>query len=212
MSNDYSCQTDEFLAQESAQGALDAFDELVRRYQQRIYGFVVQTVSNSTDAREVTQDVFLRAFTAIGQFRPERVFSVWLFGIARNRIVDYFRSRKPVADETPLESRDYDDPAELMARREDRTQIWALARQSLPQLQFQALWLRYVEDMDVAEIAAVLGKTKTYVKVMLFRARLILADEFGPALRAKVEGNPLSPGQETSLAVSRGRLNPQVLT
>ena len=85
-------QPDEILAQDASNGALEAFDELVRRYQHRIYGFVLQSVSNPADAREVTQDVFLRAFTALIDSIRARLFSPpWLFAIARNRAIDHLR-------------------------------------------------------------------------------------------------------------------------
>jgi len=180
MSEPIANQTDEFLAQEAGNGVLESFDELVLRYQHRIYGFVLQSVSNRVDASEVTQDVFLRAFTGLSRFNPEKSFSAWLFAIARNRTIDHYRSRKVVPDEPATESPDYDDPSELLARREDQSLLWARARQLLPDLQFQSLWLRYVEDMEVSEIATVLGKTKTHVKVLLFRARRMLAAEMLP--------------------------------
>ena len=55
--------------------------------------------------------------------------------------------------------------------------MWGLARRALPGPQFQTLWLRYAEDMSVAGIAQVLRKTQTHVKVLLFRARRVLARE-----------------------------------
>ena len=173
-------QPDEILAQEACQGALEAFDELVRRYQHRIYGFVLQSISNPADASEVTQDVFLRAFSALHQFHSGKVFSAWLFAIARNKTIDHLRSRTTVPDDPATEPDDNYDPSELLARQEDQSQIWGRARQLLPDLHFQCLWLRYVEDLDVAQIATVLGKTKTHVKVLLFRARRLLAAGIRP--------------------------------
>jgi RNA polymerase sigma-70 factor (ECF subfamily) len=98
------------------------------------------------------------------------------------------------------EPQDDNDPAELMARREEGQSLWGLARRRLPEAQFQALWLRYAEDMSVAGVAQVLRKTQTHVKVLLFRARRTLACELkaghesGPptgrvALQATEEGN-----------------------
>jgi RNA polymerase sigma-70 factor (ECF subfamily) len=168
-------EPDEVLARETGRGDLDAFDELVRRYEHRIYGFVLQFVSNPTDAREVTQDAFLGGFVAINQYRPGSPFASWLFAIARNKAIDHLRSHKEATREEVPENPDYDDPAVLTVRREDKAEIWERARKVLPELHFQAVWLRYVEDMDVAGIAAVLGKTKTHVKVLLFRARRLLA-------------------------------------
>ena len=72
----------------------------------------------------------------------------------------------------------------MIARREDGQNLWRFARERLGENQFQALWLHYVEDMDTAQIAQVLGKTRVHVKVLLFRARLILGRKLNPSLTA----------------------------
>jgi RNA polymerase sigma-70 factor (ECF subfamily) len=71
-------------------------------------------------------------------------------------------------------------PAEALARQEDTNAVWALVARHLPTAQFDALWLRYVEDMTVDEIARVLDKTRTHIKVLLFRARKTLAARLQP--------------------------------
>ena len=169
--------SDEDLARQSQGGELAAFEELVRRYENRIYSFVFQSCGHEADAREVTQDTFVRAFRAIAQFDPSRPFASWLFAIARRKGIDCFRARRPGEAEAAPEELDADDPSELLARREEAQALWGRARGSLPESQFQALWLRYAEDMDIAQIGRVLGKTQTHVKVLLFRARHKLAAE-----------------------------------
>jgi len=173
--------SDEDLARQSQGGDFAAFEELVRRYENRIYSFVFQCCGHDTDAREVTQDTFVRAFAAIAQFDPRRPFASWLFTIARRKGIDCFRARIPDGGQTAPEELDPEDPAELLARREEAQDLWRRARRLLPDGQFQALWLRYAEDMDIAQIARVLGKTQTHVKVLLFRARHKLAGELEPA-------------------------------
>jgi RNA polymerase sigma-70 factor (ECF subfamily) len=173
--------SDEDLARQSQAGSLTAFEELVRRYENRIYAFVFQSCGHDTDAREVTQDTFVRAFEAIAQFDPNRPFAAWLFTIARRKGIDCFRARIPAGDQTAPEEIDSDDPAELLARRDEAQALWRRARGALPDGQFQSLWLRYAEDMDIADIARVLGKTQTHVKVLLFRARHTLAAELDTA-------------------------------
>jgi RNA polymerase sigma-70 factor (ECF subfamily) len=101
----------------------------------------------------------------------------WLFTIARRKGIDCFRARIPSEGQSAPEEFDPADPAELLARREEARDLWRRARAKLPDSQFQSLWLRYAEDMDIAQIAGVLGKTQTHVKVLLFRARQTLADE-----------------------------------
>ena len=69
----------------------------------------------------------------------------------------------------------------MLARRDEARDLWRRARSGLPEIQFQALWLRYAEDMDIAQISGVLGKTQTHIKVLLFRARNTLAGELEDA-------------------------------
>lgn len=193
MATGFQSAADEELARQSQGGSLEAFEELVGRYQHRIFAFAAQWRRNPTEAREVTQDVFVRAFQALAQFDVRRPFAPWLFAIARSRCVDYHRMWKRETQETPPEAPDFDDPSELLSRREEGEEVWRLARQNLRDAQYQAIWLRYAEDMNVAEIAQVLGKTQTHVKVLLFRARQKLA---GPLRRAVRETPALVPATE----------------
>jgi RNA polymerase sigma-70 factor (ECF subfamily) len=195
--------SDEVLARQSQAGSLDAFEELVHRYERRIYGFVFQCCHRSADAGDVTQDTFVRAFQAIGQFDTRRAFCPWLFTIARRKCIDHFRATPPPADETPPDVEDHEDPAELAARREERENLWQLARRLLPAVQFQALWLRYAEDMSIAEVAQVLRKTQTHVKVLLFRARRSLGRELENARQTfprsnEFGGREIAPARDLS--------------
>ncbi len=167
-----------------------AFEELVHRYEDRVYGFVAHWCGKSADAREVTQDTFVRAFQAIDRFDCRRGFAPWLFTIARRKCIDRHRAALSAAAALMPEGPDDNDPAELLARQEERRGLWELARRCLPETQFQSLWLRYVEELSVAGIAQVLRKTQTHVKVLLFRARTALGRELKaaemPAAVAKI--------------------------
>ncbi len=172
---EYQSASDEVLACQTRAGVLGAFEELVSRYERRIYAFICQFCPNVADAQEVTQDTFVKAFQAIGRFDPRHSFAAWLFTIARRKCIDHHRTARPPAEQQALEPKDTDDPAELMAQQEDKRNLWQLARRHLPASQFQALWLRYAEDMSIEQIGRVLRKTQTHVKVLLFRARRSLA-------------------------------------
>ena len=193
MAADFQRCSDEELARQSQAGSLVAFEELVYRYEGRIYGFVANSCRNAADAREVTQDTFVRAFQAIGQFDCQRGFRPWLFTIARRKCIDHHRAAPPAADEPMPELPDNNDPAELLARQEERQSLWDLARRRLPESQFQALWLRYAEEMSVARIAEVLRKTQTHVKVLLFRARRVLARELRAGQGAGLPAGRVAP-------------------
>jgi RNA polymerase sigma-70 factor (ECF subfamily) len=203
--------SDEELARQSQAGSLVAFEELVYRYEHRIYGFAFNCCRQAEDAREITQDTFVQAFRAIGQFDSEQKFAPWLFTIAHRKSIDQHRAAPPVSEELPPEPPDFDDPSELLTRQEEKQDLWELARRRLPKVQFQALWLKYAEELNVAEIGQVLRKTQTYVKVMLFRARQTL----GRDLKAKKTSQgapvrvPRSPTSAIPEAVHASRITKQ---
>jgi RNA polymerase sigma-70 factor (ECF subfamily) len=185
---DLKVESDEELARQTQAGSLVAFEELVARYEQRLYAFVMQWRRNETEAREVTQDTFVRAFQAISQLNCRLAFAPWLFAIARRKCINAYRAQRFISD-TPLpEQPDFNDPSELLARHEDRENTWRLARRHLPDVQFQAIWLRYAEDMNIPDVARALGKTQIAVRVLLFRARQTLAAKLEPARSLAARG------------------------
>lgn len=198
MSEERSGVSDQELARQTQAGSLDAFETLVLRYEGRIYGFLLRMCGDVENARELTQETFVRGYQAIGQFNPDRSFATWLFAIARNQCIDHQRRAARISAEPVPVQIDTEDPAELAARQDERASLWDLAQRSLPELQFQALWLRYAEEMDIAAVATVMRKTKTHVKVLLFRARQVLSRELSsskvvenPKRNVAVGGSPL---------------------
>ena len=176
--------TDGQLARETLTGSLEAFDLLVRRYEKRLYAFLRTCCRNETDARELTQETFVKAYQALAQFNPAHSFASWLFSIGRNKCVDRFRAATPISDDPFPAPVDEEDPALVLARSETARTVWEWARAQLPEQQYQALWLRYTQDMSIAEIARVLRKTQIHTKVILFRGRQTL----GNALRQAATG------------------------
>lgn len=192
MTADPQSPSDEALARQSQAGSLGAFEDLVYRYEGRVFRFVRSFSRRDIDAQEITQDTFVRAFQAIAQFDARQSFAPWLFTIARRKCIDHYRSAPPPTASPVPEPADFDDPAELLARDEDRRDLWRLARLRLPELQFQALWLRYVEDLSVAAIARIMLRTQIHVKVLLFRARRALGRELETSAVA-LDPAPLRP-------------------
>ena len=175
--------TDEELARQSQAGSLRAFDELVSRYESRVYAFALNFCRSDADARDVTQETFVRAFQALDRFDARAALAPWLFAIARRKSIDLLRAKSRRQGQTAEENFELDgnDPAVLLERREEAENLWVLARNCLPVTQYQALWLRYAQEMSVAQIAVALGKTRAHVKVMLLRARRVLARELDGA-------------------------------
>ena len=167
--------SDEELAREAQGGSLAGFEELVRRYETRLYRFLARACRNDADGADLTQETFMTAYTKLERYNPAQSFATWLFTIARRKCIDHLRARRPVDDDAAVELVDENCPAELAARRDEQSDLWQRARAVLSDVQFQAVWLKYVEDLSVAEIAGVLRRTETHVKVILFRARTALA-------------------------------------
>jgi RNA polymerase sigma-70 factor (ECF subfamily) len=190
--------SDAELARQTQAGSPAALEELVHRYEHRVYAFVSQFCRNATDAREITQDTFVQAAQRIAQFDPRREFAPWLFTIARHKWIDRQRAAPPPAGAPPPEIAEELHPGELLAQAEDRQQLWRLARARLTENQFQALWLHYAEDLAVPHVARVLGKTRVHVKVLLFRARQTLGRHLNPA-RTPAQALPASKPPLTPL-------------
>lgn len=174
---------DEELARLTQSGGSSSFEELVYRYEVRVFRFVANNCRDISDAQEVTQDTFVAAFRNIWRFDLRRSFATWLFAIARRKCIDHHRSDRSAGAEALPEDVNANDPAELLAQREAERDLWQLAKRILPQLQFDALWLRCAEDLSVADVARVLNRTQTHVKVLLFRARLKLEAQLGKQRR-----------------------------
>lgn len=89
--------TDEDAITRLSKGEIEAFTELYDKYVEKIYNFIFYRVSNRDLAEDLTSEVFLRAFDRIETFNPEKSkFSTWLFQIAKNRLIDYYRAMKPL--------------------------------------------------------------------------------------------------------------------
>ncbi len=176
---------DEALVARAAAGDVPAFEELVRRYQDRVHNFALRWTGNPADAEEVTQEAFLKAFRALPRFRGDAKFSTWLFQIAKNVCINLFhRGRRqmehrrvslqdhmddddaiPVQIETPD-----DNPQEALLEREFAA-VAAKAIAALDPHYRDALVLRDVEGMDYADIAQILAVPVGTVKSRIHRAR-----------------------------------------
>lgn len=184
MSNDEPCgswrqlQDHECVArfQDGEQGA---FAELVRRYQNRIFRFLLRMTGCREEALELTQDTMLKAFRALAGWRPDATFATWLFRIASNAATDGFR-RKKVVEYVPIEAHmDFPDPAAGPEDALQSAQRYRILEAALRRLQAdyrQILLLREVEEMSYAEIGDVLGLREGTVKSRIARARQALLE------------------------------------
>jgi RNA polymerase sigma-70 factor (ECF subfamily) len=166
------------------------FDALVELYRPRIFRFILASLRDPETAENLTQDCFVRAYKARSQFRGDARLGTWLMQIAANLIRDHqgssrlkfwrrsLRSEvdlKDACDWVPDRQR---SPEAVASAKEQVRAIWNAAA-DLSERQRTVFLLRFVEDMDLLEIAAVTGMKEGTVKAHLFRAL--------QAVRAKLE-------------------------
>lgn len=151
-------------------GEREAFDPLVERYQRDVYRLCYRYVNNHHDASDLTQDVFLKAYRAIGRFRGDSAFSTWLYRIAVNACLNFRAARK-----LPSEPLDYDvaDAARGVADRMEQDELSQKVRDAvsrLPEKQRATLILKVYHDLTHEEVASILGSSVGTVKANLFHA------------------------------------------
>lgn len=139
-----------------------------------MFNFLLRKVGSRTDAEDLTQETFLRAWQRIDAYRPQWKFSTWLYTIATRLAISHARR----SSASPKLSTGFEEelPTNTQLPNEDRAWIWRLVDEVLTPDQRTAVWLRYVEDLGIGDIAAVMGKSQVGVRVMLFRARSVLAE------------------------------------
>ena len=165
--------SDEELASRVAAGSSSLFEELVSRYSRRLFHFLRHRIETDQDIEDIVQDTFLKAFRSIDRFNPEFRFSTWLYTIAGRSAISRHRSSKKMKPDTTAAS-SLPGPEEIVIQKQESQNIWELAN-LLSKKEYEALWLRYAEDMSIKEIARVTKKKPVSVRVLLYRARLNLA-------------------------------------
>ncbi len=170
---------DDALARKAQTGDPDALRTLIRRLYPGVYAFVFRMLHHEEDARDVTQDVFLRMTAHIHEYRGEYKFTTWLFRIAINRARDVLRSRgRKFADidQVPETAGDLTGPEGLISKDEDRRRVLDAVRR-LPESVRECLLLAYQLGLPHAEIASMMGITPNAVKLRVHKALQLLRAE-----------------------------------
>lgn len=154
----------------SKRGEREAFDVLVARYQRSIYRLCYRYVNNHEDANDLTQEVFLRAWRAIGRFRGDSAFSTWLYRIAVNACLNFRAVRRPQTRELPETLPDPRPGASDEVERQDDASRVRAAVSRLPERQRATLILKVFHDLTHEEVASILGSSVGTVKSNLFHA------------------------------------------
>src|SRR2546429_3848419 len=158
----------------------DAFAVLVERYKDAVQNLAYRMLGNATEAEDVTQETFVRAYTQLATYKPAHKFSTWLLSIASHLAIDQLRRRRFLA--LPLEDVPFlewivdmgisPEQSALEGEQQDEIQVYL---QRLPGKYRAVIILRYWYDFSYDEIATALKLTPPLVKARLHRARELLA-------------------------------------
>ncbi len=189
---------DGVLVEKVKQGQTEAYGELVRRYQDRVFNACWRICGHLEDARDLTQEAFLKALEGLANFRQQSGFYTWIFRVAVNLSLSHRRNihrRRMVsldagsagvgiqAEDLAKRVQDESDnyPTSGLGDAELHAAV-ARALQGLPEDQRAVIVLRDIEGFDYQEIAAILQVPRGTVKSRLFRARIALQQAIDPAI------------------------------
>jgi RNA polymerase sigma-70 factor (ECF subfamily) len=177
-------RSDEVLVEASLAGDEAAFAQLVRRYQRRLTAFLAQLVGDLELARELTQEAFIRAWSALERYDPTYRFSTWLFRIGHNLGIDHLRRRR--VQTTPLTRQDRDgdevdvvlldrskDPFGHLENRELAEALRTAINELRPEYR-ELVLLRHFAGLSYQDIADLKGMPLGTVKNKLFRTHSVL--------------------------------------
>jgi RNA polymerase sigma-70 factor (ECF subfamily) len=186
-------ELDQALVERVQKGDKQAFDLLVRKYQHKIISLVTRYVSDWSEAQDVAQEAFIRAYRAIGAFRGDSAFYTWIYKIAINTAKNHLVSkgrRPPIGDITIDDAVLLDGASQL---RERATPERELLRQEIEQTVFgtveelpeelrTAITLREVDGLSYEEIAEAMNCPIGTVRSRIFRAREAIDEKLRPLL------------------------------
>ncbi len=184
---------DQDLVRRVQQGDKSAFDLLVIKYQHRIVHLVNRYVKDPSEAQDVAQDTFIKAYRALGDFRGDSAFYTWLYRIAINTAKNYLlsRSRRHIDYEIDIQDaeqventghlKDMDTPDNLLMN-EQIVRVIKMAIEKLPEEMRIAITLREFEGMSYEEIAEAMDCPIGTVRSRIFRAREAIDEKLKPLL------------------------------
>lgn len=164
---------EEKLIKDAILGEASAFGRLYDCYQPRIYRFILVKVDRSEEAEDLTHQVFLKAWQNIADYKHRGFpFSSWLYRIARNQVIDYYRTKKAETDLEQVDKEFSAGPAAAYLKFEknwDLERVWKALKQLEPSHQ-EVIVMRFIDDLSIKETAAAIRKSQGAVKLLQFRA------------------------------------------
>lgn len=161
--------TDYTLAQRTVAGDIHAFEQLYERHNRRVYSLCLRMTNNSTDAEDLTQEVFVQVFRKISSFRGQAAFTTWLHRLTVNQVLMHFRKRGVRLEKTTEEG---ETPVQVVMGTENPRTMPIIERLALNDAIAQlppgyrlVFTLHDIEGREHEEIAAMLGRFSGHVKV-----------------------------------------------
>ncbi len=185
--------TDHDLIRLAQRGEERAFEELVKRHEERAVRVAHTLVANREDARDLAQEAFLRVFRNLERFDFEHEFTTWLYRIVTNLTIDLLRKRRPAMSTTAEEEEEADldlsdpegeAPSAPMERVETAERVRACIDRLAPHFR-SVMILREIEGLPCTEIARIVGTTHVTVRWRLHRGRKLFLEEWERMDRAE---------------------------
>ncbi len=186
-------EVDQALVERVQRGDKKAFDLLVLKYQQKVANLVSRYIRDPGETQDVTQEAFIKAYRALGNFRGESAFYTWLYRIAINTAKNYLvaQARRPPGTDVDAETaeqldvgtrlREYNTPENHLLQ-DELAETVAEAMNDLPEDLRTAIMLRELEGMSYDEIAKAMGCPVGTVRSRIFRARAAIDKRLKPLL------------------------------
>ncbi|MBD3415200.1 MAG: sigma-70 family RNA polymerase sigma factor [Candidatus Aminicenantes bacterium] len=166
--------SDEELVRKTRAGSRRSFEILVDRYSPRLFHFLRPKISSDQDIEDIIQETFFKIYRNIFRYNSKWKVSTWIYTAAYRLSVSHFRSQKNRAVRHRIQE-DELTPEEKYFKQIKRQNIWKQAKHLKPD-HYRVLWLRYAEDLSSKEIAKIMRRTDLAVRLLLYRARLNLAE------------------------------------
>ena len=168
------------LVERAREGDGNAFEKLMEMHQDEIFRLVFFRTRSRIDSEDLTQDIFMSAFKYLPQLKDLDRFRPWLYKIALNRVNDFHRKNKLLAYFGITEHREEIDVADVEPHRDPsaldsiiQKEFWLRVKQlskKFSRMEKEVFFLRFVDDLNLREIAQTLGRSESAVKTHLYRA------------------------------------------
>ncbi|NLM12032.1 MAG: RNA polymerase sigma factor [Clostridiaceae bacterium] len=185
-------QEDQTQIKRIRDGDIEAFEELIDKYKNKLFSFLVKMTCSRQDSEEILQEVFIRVFNNINKYDDRWMFSTWIYRIAINTYKSYMKKTKrlktvPIDDVVINKGMTGEENPEKIYERNERQQEIITLINSLKDKQRVPLILKYVKDFSYAEISDILGISEEAAKMRVLRAKKNICEKYMERHRGDIQ-------------------------